>query len=1573
MYRLQILHASDLEGGIDAIDNAPGFAAVVDALEADAAAQGIDSVLVSSGDNIIPGPFFNAGGDSSLAGTYEGFYNAFFGLIDSSALPAAADTSGDGFFDNSEIEAAIDAGTVAFGDVYVVDVNGDGAADYFEEIDTAPGRLDMAIMNALGFDASAIGNHEFDNGSGALEEIVNYDSEEGNSLSDGRYGTVNYLQEVDTPGIQFPYLSANLDFSADGDLGALFTSDILPTTAFRSDLLSARANPDDPSETASDGRDSKVAPAAVIERDGELIGVVGVTTQLVATISSPGDIEEVSSDGTVDMPDLAAVLQPVVNAVIAGADGVAGTGDDVNKIILATHNQQFPLDVELAPLMTGVDVILSGGSDTISADATDMLRPGDTAGRPYPFVATGGDGNPVLIVSTAGEYAYVGRLVVTFDENGVVDPTTVDPAESGAFATDEAGVVAVTGAASFEAAVAASEKARDVDALASTVTAVVTALDADIAGESEVYLNGERGSVRTEETNLGNLTADANLAAARAIDPEVLVSIKNGGGIRAPIGEIVDNGDGTVSLLPPQANPLSGKEDGEVSELDIDNSLRFDNSLSIVELTPEELKIILEHGVAGTGPGNTPGQFPQVGGLHFSFDPEGTAQVVEEDGTVTTPGTRVRNVTLLGEDGLPDRALVRDGAVVAGAPDTIKVVTLGFLAGGGDGYPFAAFSAETDLGIGEQEALSTFLTGNFPPDAPGAFSGIDTGAGLDARIQNLSERSDTVDAPLASETVLFELTDIFVGEGGEGASEVVAHADGRLYVTNGAQDRIDVFEIGGPDAPVLTMDLSGLEGYDGVQSVAVANGVVAAAVARPAVEVEVFGETTFLSQLGFVALFDAETGDLLSTVDVGNLPDAVAFTPDGNALLVAGEGEKNEDSDNDDDPAGTVGLVDVTDPSAPLAFRIGFEALDGVEDAARAAGIRIQEGVPFSLDVEPEYITVAPSGGTAYVSLQENNAIAAIDLEAGAVADILPLGTVDFSAESALDANDDEIIDIRSFDDLVGLRMPDAIVAFETGGTTYIATANEGDSRGFDEARVEDLEEAGLIDESVDTTGLGRLEVSTIDGDTDGDGDIDVLHAFSSRSFSIFDTEGNLVFDSGADFERIIAERAPERFNDDDGELGQNRSDAKGPEPEAIAVGEVDGRVIVVIGLERDSGLMLYDATDPANASFVNYIPGAFVGMTGDDGIARHAPEVIDFIPAEESTTGRAQVAVSYEVSGTTAVFDLFAEGEEPNRTIVGTDADETLVGGNGDDTILGRGGDDRLVGREGDDRVAGGQGADVVLGNDGDDELSGGTGFDRLRGGDGDDFLRGQQGRDRLGGSDGNDRLFGGGNDDGIDGGAGADTALGGDGADSILGGTGDDLLRGQKGADELAGGDGDDSIGGGARGDMIDGGAGADIVLGGNGADSILGGTGDDLLRGQDGADEIVAGDGDDSIGGGKRADLLLGQEGDDLIGGGDGRDTIDGGEGNDTIAGQNGDDIISGGLGEDTFFFTGAFGDDFLIDFDVADDTIEIDAGEGDVLITEADTPDGLLVTVLGGASGTMTFAGVTSADAPEIVFL
>lgn len=675
-FTLQILHASDLEGGVDAISRAPNFAALTDFFEDEFE----NTVILSAGDNYLAGPFFNAAGDATAfrdSGLFNDLYNNLFGL------PA--------------------------------DLDGDAVDDFYAGLREGGGRVDISIMNLIGFDASAVGNHEFDLGSDTFESIIEPDFRDP-GLGDDR-----------SVGALFPYLSANLDFSGDADLSDVFTNDILVNTAFRTG----------PEQSLAGTPTPKIAPSTIIEEGGEQIGVLGATTQLLETISSPTGTTVMGPQAN-DMAALANILQPEV-------DRLRNLG--INKIILVSHLQQFALEQELAGLLDGVDVIIAGGSDTLLADTTDVLRPGDVATGDYPFETTDASGNPVLVVSTDGEYSYLGRLVLDFDADGNILTDSLDPVVSGAYATTDEGVNSVYGTTDAGDAIASSDTATAVKQLTDAVSDVVADQDGNIFGLSEVFIDGRRESVRTEETNLGNLTADANLAAAKILDDTVVISLKNGGGIRAPIGEIDANGN----ELPPQANPVSGKAEGEISQLDIDNSLRFNNSLTLLTLTADQLLEVIEHSVAETADGATPGQFPQIAGIQFSFDPDAPA------------GDRVQSLAITDESGNDLDVVVQNGDIVGDASRTFRIVTLNFLADGGDGYPFPTGPEAnridlpdvlTDPGAAtfadpgtEQDALAEYLAANFPADADPttpAFAASETTPAEDTRIQNLDFRDDTV-------------------------------------------------------------------------------------------------------------------------------------------------------------------------------------------------------------------------------------------------------------------------------------------------------------------------------------------------------------------------------------------------------------------------------------------------------------------------------------------------------------------------------------------------------------------------------------------------------------------------------------------------------------------------------------------------------------------------------------------------------------------------------------------------------------------------------------------------------------
>jgi 2',3'-cyclic-nucleotide 2'-phosphodiesterase (5'-nucleotidase family)/predicted extracellular nuclease len=685
-FTLQILHASDFEAGLDAVDRAGNFAAIVDYLEETRA----NSITLSSGDNFLPSPFFSAGSDAALKEVYETALEDYYNLA---------------------------PGTL--------------------NISPGFGTADISMLNIIGVEASAIGNHEFDAGTNPLAAIIR--------------------QTAGYPGAQFPYLSANLDFSGDANLRGLYTNQIRNVEDYTGFPPAA-------------GIGTKIAPAAIINENGERIGIVGATTQIVQSISSTGGVEVIGPNED-NMAALAAVLQPTIDALIA---------QGINKIILVSHLQQLALEKALAPLLHGVDIIVAGGSHTLMADGEDVgrgLQPGDSVAESYPFVTQNADGKSTVIVNTDSEYSYVGRLVVEFDQNGDIVADSIDPTVSGAYATTDQGVqdlyatpIDIDGDGDLDSDPFVSGSRGDlVRDIAEGVGAVIDQQDGNIFGRTEVYLEGRRGEVRTEETNLGNLSSDANLWYAQQVDETVLVSIKNGGGLRDSIGTI--NPDpSNPQELPPAGNPDVGKQDGEISQLDIANSLRFNNALSLVTLTPQQLLEVLEHAVRATAPGATPGQFAQIGGIAYSFDDDLPA------------GQRVVSAALIDENGQATRVIVQDGEVVADAPAAIRLVTLSFLLTGGDGYPFQSFIAANpsfanvvnlDTGTGvdnaagrtgdatfvdegtEQDALAEYLSAFFS-DTP--YTAADTTTAGDTRIQNLDYRADTVLAGLGDQ--------VLVGDGG---------------------------------------------------------------------------------------------------------------------------------------------------------------------------------------------------------------------------------------------------------------------------------------------------------------------------------------------------------------------------------------------------------------------------------------------------------------------------------------------------------------------------------------------------------------------------------------------------------------------------------------------------------------------------------------------------------------------------------------------------------------------------------------------------------------------------------------
>jgi 2',3'-cyclic-nucleotide 2'-phosphodiesterase (5'-nucleotidase family) len=502
--------------------------------------------------------------------------------------------------------------------------------EFQASLDKGPPFYDAIALDGVRYDALAIGNHEFDFGPDVLADFI----------SGFNPAT--------------PFLSANLDVSGEPRLAALA------------------------------GR-GQIAASTVVREGREQIGVVGATTPALRSISSPRDV-------VVD-PDVLGAIQSEVDAL---------TARGINKIILISHLQSVAEDRALVAQLRDVDVAIAGGGDDLLANEGDLLVPGDVIGRDpvsgaplsYPLPVADATGAQIPVVTTAGNYKYLGRLVVDFDANGVV--TRID---------ESSGPVRVSGVAPDAVAPDQSVQRRVVD----PVNAFVADLEQTVIAQSEVALDGTRTSVRSREANLGNLLADALLdagtdgAAEFGVTPPQ-VALQNGGGIR------------NDSVIPA----------GPVTELDTFDIAPFSNFVAVVPDVPRaQFKEILENAVSRVP---ADGRFAQVAGFRFTYDAAATAQVVTNDGTVTTPGSRVLEVVL--DDGT---VIVTGGQVVAGAP--IAVATNDFSARGGDQYPFRGLPF-TSVGVSYQQALADYITA--ADDLAGTITAADYPEGGEGRITRLN-------------------------------------------------------------------------------------------------------------------------------------------------------------------------------------------------------------------------------------------------------------------------------------------------------------------------------------------------------------------------------------------------------------------------------------------------------------------------------------------------------------------------------------------------------------------------------------------------------------------------------------------------------------------------------------------------------------------------------------------------------------------------------------------------------------------------------------------------------------------
>ncbi len=422
---------------------------------------------------------------------------------------------------------------------------------------------------------------------------------------------------------------------------------------------------------------------------------------------------------------------------------------------------------------------------------------------------------------------------------------------------------------------------------------------------------------------------------------------------------------------------------------------------------------------------------------------------------------------------------------------------------------------------------------------------------------------------------------------------------------------------------------------------------------------------------GVVAFYDASTTAYLSQVTVGFLPDMIIFSPDGNKILTANEGEPNSyGQGNSFDPEGSVSIIDVSaGVTSATVTTAGFSSFNSQIVSLKAAGVRITgPGATVAQDLEPEYIAFSTDGATAFITLQENNAIAKLDVATASITQILPLGLKNHNlAANGFDASDqDGGVNILNWP-VFGMYQPDAISSFHVGGTNYFITANEGDSRAYTGFNEEVRVGAGAYNLDAMTfpnattlkmnTNLGRLQLTSATGDTDGDGDFDQIHALGSRSFSIWSSNFTQIFDSGDQLEQITAAQNSASFNSDGTSSSfDGRSDNKGPEPEAVTTGVVNGIIYAFVGSERTGDVFVYDITNPAAPVFKQYI----------DHPQDLAVEGIIFVPASESPTGKALIITSAEVSRTVTVYEFSLIPNAlatVNTTIVSTQSSITSFG----------------------------------------------------------------------------------------------------------------------------------------------------------------------------------------------------------------------------------------------------------------------------------------------------------------------
>ena len=498
------------------------------------------------------------------------------------------------------------------------------------------------------------------------------------------------------PGTAFPYLSANMDFAADPNLGPLQIEGFQNAQGL--------------------GNQTTTDPLYLTIGE-ETFAVVGATTPTMPSLAS----NSVANGGVVTpenwqaneqgYDDLAALIQAQVDAAIAGVDGIEGTADDVNKVIVATHMQKINIDIdELVPRLEKVDVYIAGGSNTIFQNPANPLYPGDEYQiEHYPLLLAGADGNPTAVVNTDMNHEYLGYLQLEFNADGqIINDFNGDGQYN--FGTDLDFDTSVSRAYPGDPSQVADLNAENlfdprIDNLATALSNQMNDKDSRWYGVSEEFLNGQRlgggfDGVRNQETNLSNLIHDSYLWYASFWEDDVVISMSNGSGIRASIGQILPDG----SRTPNDANEAVGKPAGGISQADVESALAFNNGIALIDITGQELKTALESiGNLGNGDGDN-GAY-QIGGFAYSFDP------------AQPDGDRVRNARFLNEDGSLGDFIIQNGEVVTGE-QVFRMATLGFNAGTSGIFGFIENQNRVNLDPDDPQNSTGGTVADKPDDLP---------------------------------------------------------------------------------------------------------------------------------------------------------------------------------------------------------------------------------------------------------------------------------------------------------------------------------------------------------------------------------------------------------------------------------------------------------------------------------------------------------------------------------------------------------------------------------------------------------------------------------------------------------------------------------------------------------------------------------------------------------------------------------------------------------------------------------------------------------------------------------------